>query len=34
MDDLEELGYVGPSQGSGREREIFIAPEEEFEPPV
>lgn len=31
MDDLEQLGYVGPSQGSGREREVFIAPDEEFQ---
>ncbi len=32
MDDLAELGYVGPSQGSGKEREVFIAPDEEFKP--
>ena len=31
MDDLADLGYVGPSQGSGQEREVFIAPDEEFE---
>lgn len=30
MNELEELGYVGPSQGSGKEREVFIAPDEEF----
>lgn len=32
MDDLAELGYVGPSQGSGKEREVFIEPDEEFQP--
>jgi S-DNA-T family DNA segregation ATPase FtsK/SpoIIIE len=32
MDDLADLGYVGPSQGSGKEREVFIDPEEEFKP--
>lgn len=32
MDDLAELGYVGPSKGSGKEREVFIDPDEEFEP--
>lgn len=30
MDELEALRYVGPSQGSGKEREVFIAPDEEF----
>jgi len=30
MSELEKLGYVGPSQGSGKEREVFIAPDEEF----
>ncbi|MBS1249995.1 MAG: DNA translocase SpoIIIE [Chloroflexi bacterium] len=30
MSELEELGYVGPSQGSGKEREVFIAPDEDF----
>jgi S-DNA-T family DNA segregation ATPase FtsK/SpoIIIE len=30
MDELSALGYVGPSKGSGIEREVFIAPEEEF----
>jgi S-DNA-T family DNA segregation ATPase FtsK/SpoIIIE len=29
MDELEELGIVGPSQGGGREREVLIGPEEE-----
>jgi len=31
MDDLADLGFVGPSKGSGQEREVFIAPDEEFE---
>lgn len=30
MDELSALGYVGPSQGSGVEREVLIAPDEEF----
>ena len=30
MDELSTLGYVGPSKGSGIEREVFIAPDEEF----
>jgi S-DNA-T family DNA segregation ATPase FtsK/SpoIIIE len=30
MDDLAALGYVGPSQGSGVEREVFIDPDEKF----
>jgi len=30
MDELSALGYVGPSRGSGIEREVFIAPDEEF----
>ena len=30
MDELSILGYVGPSKGSGIEREIFIAPDEDF----
>jgi hypothetical protein len=29
MDELEELGIVGPSQGAGREREVFFGPEDE-----
>lgn len=28
MDELEELGVVGPAQGGGREREVLIDPEE------
>lgn len=31
MDELEELGVVGPSQGGGKEREVFITPDEEVE---
>jgi DNA segregation ATPase FtsK/SpoIIIE, S-DNA-T family len=27
MDELEELGVVGPNQGGGREREVLIGPE-------
>ena len=30
MDELSTLGYVGPSKGSGIEREVFIASDEEF----
>ena len=30
MDELSKLGYVGPSKGSGIEREVFIASDEEF----
>ena len=30
MDELSTLGYVGPSRGSGIEREVFIAPDENF----
>ena len=28
MDQLEELGVVGPSQGGGREREVLQLPED------
>ncbi|RPJ49291.1 MAG: cell division protein FtsK, partial [Chloroflexi bacterium] len=28
MDQLEELGVVGPSQGGGREREVLEPPED------
>lgn len=31
MDELEELGVVGPSQGGGREREVLLPPEDEDE---
>ncbi len=30
IDELEELGVVGPSQGGGREREVLIGPEDEI----
>jgi S-DNA-T family DNA segregation ATPase FtsK/SpoIIIE len=29
IDELEELGIIGPSQGGGREREVLIGKEEE-----
>jgi S-DNA-T family DNA segregation ATPase FtsK/SpoIIIE len=29
VDELEELGVIGPSQGSGRDREVLLAPEDE-----
>lgn len=29
MDELEELGVVGPSQGGGREREVLLPPEDD-----
>jgi DNA segregation ATPase FtsK/SpoIIIE, S-DNA-T family len=29
MDELEELGVVGPSQGGGRERDVLLPPEDE-----
>jgi S-DNA-T family DNA segregation ATPase FtsK/SpoIIIE len=31
IDELEELGVVGPSQGGGRDRDVLIAPEAEGE---
>lgn len=31
MDELEELGVVGPSQGGGKEREVLIEPGEEVD---
>jgi S-DNA-T family DNA segregation ATPase FtsK/SpoIIIE len=31
IDELEELGIVGPSQGGGRDREVLVDPEEEVE---
>ncbi len=31
IDELEDLGIVGPSQGSGRERDVLIGPEEDEE---
>ena len=30
MDELEELGIIGPSQGGGREREVFIGKEDDL----
>ena len=24
MDELEDLGYVGPSRGGGRERDVYV----------
>jgi S-DNA-T family DNA segregation ATPase FtsK/SpoIIIE len=30
MDELSALGYVSPSKGSGIERDVLIAPDEEF----
>jgi S-DNA-T family DNA segregation ATPase FtsK/SpoIIIE len=31
IDELEELGVVGPSQGGGRERQVLVEPEEIME---
>jgi len=31
IDELEELGMVGPSQGGGRDRDVMVDPEEEVE---
>ena len=31
IDQLEELGVVGPAMGPGKEREVLIGPDEEFE---
>jgi S-DNA-T family DNA segregation ATPase FtsK/SpoIIIE len=28
VDELEELGFVGPGQGGGREREVLIGPDD------
>ncbi len=30
IDELEDLGIVGPSQGGGREREVLIGPDDEI----
>jgi S-DNA-T family DNA segregation ATPase FtsK/SpoIIIE len=30
IDELEDLGVVGPSQGGGREREVLLGPEDEL----
>ncbi len=29
MDELEEMGIVGPSQGGGREREVLVDPDDD-----
>jgi S-DNA-T family DNA segregation ATPase FtsK/SpoIIIE len=29
LDQLEEMGMVGPSMGGGRDREVLLEPEEE-----
>jgi hypothetical protein len=29
MDELEDMGIVGPSRGGGREREILVSLEED-----
>jgi S-DNA-T family DNA segregation ATPase FtsK/SpoIIIE len=31
LDQLEDMGIVGPSQGGGRERDVLIDPDDEFE---
>jgi S-DNA-T family DNA segregation ATPase FtsK/SpoIIIE len=31
LDELEEMGIVGPAQGGGREREVLVSPDEEGE---
>ncbi|MEW5940044.1 MAG: DNA translocase FtsK, partial [Chloroflexota bacterium] len=31
LDQLEEMGIVGPSQGGGREREVLVEPDEEID---
>jgi S-DNA-T family DNA segregation ATPase FtsK/SpoIIIE len=31
IDQLEEMGIVGPSQGSGKDRDVLIEPDEEDE---
>jgi len=31
LDQLEEMGIVGPSQGGGRERDVLLDPEDDFE---
>jgi DNA segregation ATPase FtsK/SpoIIIE, S-DNA-T family len=31
LDQLEEMGIVGPSQGGGRERDVLVDPDEEYE---
>ena len=31
MDELEEIGIVGPSLGGGRQREVLLPPEDEVD---
>jgi hypothetical protein len=31
IDQLEEMGVVGPNQGGGREREVLLAEEDDYE---
>ncbi len=31
MDELEDMGIVGPPRGGGREREVMVGPEDEFD---
>jgi S-DNA-T family DNA segregation ATPase FtsK/SpoIIIE len=31
LDQLEEMGVVGPSQGGGREREVLVDPDDELD---
>ncbi len=31
IDELEDLGVVGPAQGGGKEREVLMSPEDEIE---
>jgi S-DNA-T family DNA segregation ATPase FtsK/SpoIIIE len=31
MDELEELGIVGPSEGGGRERQVLVDPDDDFD---
>lgn len=33
LDQLEEMGIVGPSQGGGKERDVLLGPLDEDEPP-
>jgi len=31
LDQLEDMGIVGPSQGGGRERDVLVDPDDEFD---
>jgi len=31
LDQLEEMGIVGPSQGGGRERDVLVDPEDDYD---